>query len=57
MQKIWKINRRLWVDEANIIYRRITRTRVEASDGRVLAAPRAGEDIFLDGRGNGYLFA
>lgn len=57
MLKIFKIAPRKWMDEQKVVYRRTGHTRIEASDGRVLCSPRPGERIFVDGRGNGFLFA
>ncbi|MFA5351808.1 MAG: hypothetical protein WC304_00845 [Candidatus Gracilibacteria bacterium] len=57
MPKIYKLTSRIWVDEYNVIYRKKGHREVVTSDGRVLKSPRVGEKIFLDGRGNGYLFA
>lgn len=57
MLKIWRINHRTWIDETNIIYKKSDATHIEASDGRVLAAPADDTPIYLDGYGNGYLFA
>jgi hypothetical protein len=56
MLKLLKIAPRIWVDEKNVVYKKKGHTRVEASDGRILRAPRLGEKIFLDGQGNGLLF-
>jgi hypothetical protein len=57
MLRIFKIAPRKWMDEHKIVYQRKGHTRIEASDGRVLCAPRPGEKIFVDGKGNGFLFA
>ncbi|MDD3067127.1 MAG: hypothetical protein PHO48_04850 [Candidatus Gracilibacteria bacterium] len=57
MPKIYKLTSRIWIDEYNVIYRKKGHREVVTSDGRVLKSPRVGEKIFLDGRGNGYLFA
>jgi len=57
MLKVWKLNRKTWVDEKNIVYKKKGHTRIETSDGRTLRSPRLGEKIFLDGQGNGFLFA
>ena len=46
-----------WIDECARLYTQLAPTYISVSDGRVLRAPRAGESIFVDGQGNGYLFA
>ena len=56
-QRVFKIAPRQWMDEHKVVYLRKGHTRIEASDGRVLCSPRPGEKIFVDGKGNGILFA
>ncbi len=56
MLKLLRINPRTWIDKHNVVYKKKNSTRVDTSDGRTLRAPRRGEKIFLDGRGNGLLF-
>jgi hypothetical protein len=57
MLKILKISPKIWIDEYNVIYKKISSTAFRTSEGRTLRAPRPGEKIFLDGRGNGILFS
>ena len=54
--KIFKIGSHTWRDERNVFYKKRNRREVVTSDGRVLRTPQAGEKIFVDGCGNGFIF-